>query len=115
MLLGEGCRGGPNGETGAREFALSFVSLATRLGRTLTRVDRGHALMTAGHVFGEPPTGSRANARVLEAGGMVYSDADYGCAWQGGATDHPLPRATIRDALEFGVNLAIFRRGGAHT
>jgi hypothetical protein len=118
VVLGEGCAAGATGEAGAREFALSFVNLASRLGRTLTRVDRGHVLMTAGHVFGEPPAGGRATARVLEAGGMVYSDADYGCAWQGGPADRPLARALIRDALEFGVNLAVFRiqpeRGGAH-
>jgi hypothetical protein len=111
VLLGEGCPSGPNGEAGAREFALAFVNLATRLGHTLTRVDRTHALMTAEHLFGEAPAGARATARLLESGGIVYSDADYGCAWQGGPADHPLARGTIRDALEFGVNLAVFRRG----
>jgi Domain of unknown function (DUF4159) len=109
VLVGEGCAGGPNGENGAREFAMAFVDLGNRLGRRLSKVDRAHPLMTARHVFGEPPVGARTTARVLEADGMLYSDADYGCAWQGGANDRPLPRATIRDALEFGVNLAVYR------
>jgi hypothetical protein len=109
VIIGEGCAAGAGGEAGAREFAMSFVDLATRLGRQLTTIDRGHALMRARHIFGEPPPGGRANARVLESGGMVYSDADYGCAWQGGPADRPLPRGVIRDAFEFGTNLAIFR------
>jgi Domain of unknown function (DUF4159) len=109
VLVGEGCAGGPDGENGARQFAMAFVDLSNRLGRRLSKVDRAHPLMTARHVFGEPPAGARTTARVLEADGMLYSDADYGCAWQGGANDRPLPRATIRDALEFGVNLAVYR------
>jgi hypothetical protein len=110
VVVGEGCAAGPQGEAGAREFALSFVDLATRLGRQLARVDRDHPVMAARHLFGEPPAGARATPRVLEAGGMVYSDADYGCVWQGGAAERPLPRGTIRDALEFGTNLAMYRR-----
>jgi hypothetical protein len=110
VVEGEGCAAGPQGEAGAREFALSFVDLATRLGRQLARVDRDHPVMAARHLFGEPPAGARATPRVLEAGGMVYSDADYGCVWQGGAAERPLPRGTIRDALEFGTNLAMYRR-----
>jgi hypothetical protein len=112
VIIGEGCAGGAGGEGGARQFAMSFVELASRLGRQLTSIDRGHALMSARHVFGEPPPGGRANARVLEAAGMVYSDADYGCAWQGGPPEHPMPRGLIRDAFEFGTNLAIFRAAG---
>jgi hypothetical protein len=109
VVIGEGCAAGPSAEAGAREFAMSFVDLATRLGRQLSRVDRAHPLMSARHVFGEPPAGARA-PRVIESGGMVYSDADYGCAWQGGPAEKPLPRAAIRDAFEFGTNLAIYRR-----
>jgi len=48
--------------------------------------------------------------RLLEANGVVYSDVDYGCAWQGGRVDAPLARGAIRDALELGVNIALFRR-----
>jgi hypothetical protein len=114
VVIGEGCAAGPGGEAGAREFAMSFVDLAARLGRQLTRVERDHALMHARHVFGDPPPGGRTTpARVLESGGMVYSDADYGCAWQGGPPSQALPRAAIRDALEFGTNLAVFRRNGS--
>ncbi len=110
VVLAEGCAAGPNGEAGAREFARSFVDLAIRLDRQLARVERGHPVLVARHVFGEPPPGAQAMAMLAEAGGMVYSYADYGCAWQGGPLDRALPRGVIRDALEFGVNLALYRR-----
>jgi hypothetical protein len=47
---------------------------------------------------------------VLKASGLVYSDADYGCSWQGGPVDRALPRAAIREAIEFGANLAVYRK-----
>jgi hypothetical protein len=49
-----------------------------------------------------------ASGQVLEANGMVYSNADYGCAWQAGAVDRPLPRSVIREAFEFGANLVLY-------
>jgi polyhydroxyalkanoate synthesis regulator phasin len=109
VVLAEGCAAGPSGETGAREFAFSFIELAQRLGRRLTRVERGHRLLEARYIFGEPPAGARP-ARVLEAGGMIYSDADYGCAWQGGPATQSLARPVIREAFEFGVNIAIYHQ-----
>ena len=112
VVVGEGCAAGPGGEQGARDFAMSFWELAQRLGRQLVRVDRGHPLLTARHVFGAAPVGGRDTPRVMEAGGMIYSDADFGCAWQGGTAEHPLPRATIRDALEFGTNMVLYRKTG---
>jgi hypothetical protein len=112
VVIGEGCGAGPKAEAGAREFAMAFVDLAQRLDHQLARLDREHPLLTARYVFGDPPPGARGSPRVLEAGGLVYSDADYGCAWQGGPADRPLSRASIRDAIEFGANLAVYRQGG---
>jgi Domain of unknown function (DUF4159) len=109
-VIGEGCAAGPDGENGAREFAMAFVEFGNRLGRRLAKVDRSHPLMTARYLFAEPPPGGRSTARLLENGGLVYSDADYGCAWQGGPAERPLARSVIRDALEFGVNLVVQQR-----
>jgi hypothetical protein len=111
VVVGEGCADGPKGDAGAREFALAYSELADKLGRRLTKIDRGHALLLAEHVFAEPPVGGRSSQVVLEDNGMVYSDADYGCAWEGGASQQLLPRAAIRDAVEFGVNIAVYRNG----
>jgi hypothetical protein len=110
-IIGEGCASGANADAGAVKFAESFFALAVRLGRQPTRIGRAHPLMTARYVFADPPPGMRQSPAVREANGMVYSDADYGCTWQGGPDDRSLPRSAIRDALEFGVNMAIYRRG----
>lgn len=110
VLLGEACPHGPEGESGARAFVKSFIDLTDRLGRSMTDIERGHRLLGARNLFAFPPTGSSGTARVLEADGVVYSDADYGCAWMGGTEDKPLPRSAIRDALELGVNIALYRR-----
>lgn len=109
VVVGDGCLHGPEGEAGMREFALSFATLARRLGCQLAPVERGHALLLSRYVFSAPPPGTQEQARVLEGGGMVLCNADYGCAWMGGSPDRPLSRGTIRDALEFGVNLAVYR------
>jgi hypothetical protein len=111
VLFAEACANGPDGDGGAREFALSFVELADRLGRQLAEVQRGHPLFTSRHVFASLPAGTRERTRVVEGNGVVYSDADYGCAWQGGRSDTPLARGAIRDALELGVNIALLRHG----
>jgi hypothetical protein len=107
FVIGEACASGPDGDDGARDFAMAYVELGNRLGRRLTKVDRAHELMTARYVFGEPPPGARA-ARLLAGDGMIYSDADYGCAWQGGPAERALARGVVRDALEFGVNLTVY-------
>jgi hypothetical protein len=111
VVIGDGCAHGPRGEAGAREFARSFDELAGRVRLRLLRVERNHALLVSRYVFGAAPLGSRDTAQVLEGGGMVLCDADYGCAWAGGPPEKALPRAAIRDALEFGVNLTAYRRG----
>ncbi len=112
-VVGEGCAAGPRGDAGALDFARSYAELGLRIGRQLARVERGHPLLVARHVFSSAPVvgaaGTRSTTMVLEAGGMVFTDGDFGCAWQGGARDRPLPRAAIRDATEFGVNLATYR------
>jgi hypothetical protein len=110
LVVGEGCQAGPGGAAGAREFAVSFLALADQVERKLGKVGRGHTLLASRYVFSQPPTGARKSTRVLEDRGMVYCDADYGCAWEGGAPDAPLARWAIRDAHEFGVNLALHRQ-----
>ncbi|MBV9353954.1 MAG: DUF4159 domain-containing protein [Chloroflexi bacterium] len=108
-IVAEGCASGQRAEAGALEFARSFVELAARLGRQLTRVRRTHPLMVARYVFAEPPPGNRPSPVVREGGGMVYTDGDYGCAWQGGSDDRSLTRGVIRDAVDFGVNMVLYQ------
>ena len=116
VLVGDGCASGAAGEGGAREFARSFAEIAEGLGRRLEAVQRGHPVFTGRYLFAQPPAGARSSTVLLAdaaagaAGSVLYCDADYGCAWNGGAPEHPLARGAIRDALELGVNLAFLKR-----
>lgn len=112
VVIAEGCAAGQRGEGGMLRFARSYNELTLRMGKRLAIVDRGHALLTAYYVFATPPQGAVASTMVLEDGGLLYSTADYGCAWQGGAPQHPLDRSRIRDATDLGVNLALYRSVG---
>jgi hypothetical protein len=110
LVAGDGCAAGPRGDAGAREFAHSFAELADSLGLHLEAAGRAHPLFAAGrYLFAIAPPGARTSTVLLAdsgGAGLVYCDADYGCAWAGGAPTQPLPRAAIRDALELGINLA---------
>jgi len=105
VLLADGCR-----EGNVAEFAASVQTLAVALGCSLAPVARWHPVLTARHVFGEPPLVGQDGASLAEGGGLVLSTADYGCAWQGGHGERALPREAIRAALELGVNVAVYGR-----
>ena len=92
-------------------FGFSFDALARQLDRRLARLERGQGVLVARYVFGSPPSLGREQVTVIEHQGMLFSDADFGCAWQGGTVAQPLRRSDIRDAFEFGVNIATYRHG----
>jgi pSer/pThr/pTyr-binding forkhead associated (FHA) protein len=95
---------------GAAELAATVEGLAAALGRELKPVQRWHPLLTARHIFAQPPLPEPDGAALRERDGLVVSAADYGGAWQGGSAEQPLPRETIRAALELGVNVAVYAR-----
>ena len=57
------------------------------------------------YVFGAPPPGA-CEGDVEWGTRAIISARDYGCAWRGSHSGSALPRAQIRDALEYGVNIA---------
>jgi pSer/pThr/pTyr-binding forkhead associated (FHA) protein len=98
-------------EGNCADFIGSAEALAAALGSSLAPVDRDHPLLTARHVFAEPPPGaSNDTVTLVEGNGVVVTSADYGCAWQGGRPGQALPRERVRAALEIGVNAAVFAR-----
>ncbi|MFC1892691.1 DUF4159 domain-containing protein [Chloroflexota bacterium] len=106
VIFGEGCSEG-RGEAearGAKEFGLAFNQLAGQVKCKLETVQRGHPLLFLRHVFSEVPQGVEPGM-LLEGGHMIYSGSGYGCAWQGGHEDAPLPREIIRSAFEMGANI----------
>ncbi|MBM3133672.1 MAG: DUF4159 domain-containing protein, partial [Chloroflexi bacterium] len=108
VIFGEGCSEGQ--PKGAKEFGLAFNQLATQLKCKLEAVQRDHPLLTCAHIFSQVPQGVEPGM-LLEGGRMVYSAGDYGCAWRGGRPDSPLPRETIRTAVEMGANILAFAKG----
>ncbi|MGB2853808.1 MAG: DUF4159 domain-containing protein [Dehalococcoidia bacterium] len=111
VLLGEACR--EEGQE-AKAFGQAFASLAQRLGRNLRSVDRGHAVLKIHHLFAAAPVGLGGPVMLMEDQGMLYSDGDFGCMWAGGKGAKPMPREAIREALELGVNIALYAHERAH-
>ena len=107
VIFGEGCSEGRSeaGTKAIREFGLAFNRLAKQLHCKLETVQRGQPVLSVPHLFSTVPRGAEPNGTLLEGGHMVYSGSDYGCAWQGGHQDDPLPRDVIRAAFEIGINI----------
>lgn len=103
VLFADGCRGG-----NVQEFVASMGSIAAELGVELQPVERWHPLLLSRHVLAAPPLSVQSEPALTEAGGIIVSSSDYGCAWQGGPPDQALGRERIRAALEFGVNIAVY-------
>jgi Domain of unknown function (DUF4159)/FHA domain len=89
-------------------FVTSVNAMASELGVELQPVERWHPLLLSRHVLAAPPLSVQGEHGLIEAGGLILSSSDYGCAWQGGPEDQALGRERIRAALDLGVNVAVF-------
>lgn len=87
-------------------FAAAFQQMMADLKFELDEADYNHPLFHARHVFGALPDGLNGHAPILSKGHVILNANDYGCCWRGGPPAGPLPRETIRAAMEFGVNAA---------
>ncbi|MCI0822787.1 MAG: hypothetical protein J4N34_05090, partial [Chloroflexi bacterium] len=104
------------GDNGGDDFRQSFLQLAERLEVEMTTIERGDRLLKSHHLFSQPPDGADGPALVATgvatgtatSGNLIYTNADYGCLWDGGRPDAPATRDTIRSATEFGVNMCVF-------
>ena len=87
-----------------------FFGLLDSLGIRLEDVPPGHPLLTDPYLFAAPPPGfATEGERKLRAGdGVVFSNYDYGCLWQGERHGGPPTREEIRAALEWGSNLVAY-------
>ena len=94
-LVADGCGQGDR-------FASGFASLVEESGPANTEA----LVASAHHVFGATPEGA-CEGEVRWGPRAMLSGRDFGCAWRGGRSENPLSRSRIRDALEFGVNLAV--------
>ncbi len=98
-LIADGCGQGDR-------FASGFASLIEESGPADTEA----LVAGAHHIFGAIPEGA-CEGEVRWGPRAMLSGRDFGCAWRGGRAENPLPRGLIRDALEFGVNLAVSAGG----
>ena len=103
VLWLDGCSDGSTGE-----FLDSAQALAVQLGRKPGKIERGHALLDTRYVFGLLPDAAQGDHQLLEDDGVVISTADFGCTWYGGTANNPVSREAIREALEVGVNAALY-------
>ena len=87
-------------------FAATFRQVMADLKFELDEADSDHPLFHARYIFGAPPDGLGGSEPILSKGHVILNPNDYGCCWQGGPSGRPLPRETIRAAMEFGVNAA---------
>lgn len=108
VLLGEACGATTNSTEESVAFRDAFAELAVRLGKDLAPVRQGHPLLTSLHIFGGAPDGINGPASIMADGGLVYSNGDFGCLWNGGRPDQPAPREAIRSAVELGINLCAY-------
>jgi hypothetical protein len=95
----------------------AFFGLLDSLGVHLEAVPPGHPLLTDPYLFAAPPPGFAAGGerKLLAGDGVVFSNYDYGCLWQGERHGGPPTREEIRAALEWGSNVvayAVRRRRG---
>jgi hypothetical protein len=93
--------------TGPAPAAASYADLAASFGIELREVQRGHSLLSEPHLFGLPPVGfdGSENHRLMAGNGIILSEQDYGCIWQGERRDRPAQREEIRAAMEWGENI----------
>ncbi len=113
VLLGEACGAGGGDGT---PFKQSFIKLSELLSKEMAVVERGHPLFNAYHLFAKAPDGAQEATPLIVAGeGIVYTDGDYGCLWEGGRPDAPASRETIRAATELGTNIGVFASQRRHT
>lgn len=109
ILFGEPCPGPASAHRDQlKGFRTSFANLCDQLGQPLRTLEREHRVLRSFYVFGSPPMGADGTSAVMGSESIVFSDADYGCAWDGGREGQPLARQVIRDTIEFGTNIAAY-------
>jgi hypothetical protein len=85
----------------------SFAELLSSLGIKLDSLATGHNLLTSPNLFAAAPPGFETEGLpIVRVGeGVVVSNADYGCLWQGERRSGAAGRDAIRTAHEWGGNL----------
>ena len=85
-------------------FRTSINELAENLGKEFMPVPDDHLMFHSVYPYSHPPDATSGPGVVVIAENFIYSDSDYGCLWEGKEKEN---RSTIRDAIEFAINIAV--------
>jgi hypothetical protein len=81
-----------------------YDELMAKLKLKLKPLVNDNPLLSNINVFSEIPQGMKSGV-FLNGESVIYTNNDYGCAWQGGHKGNPLSREAIRTAFEIGLNI----------
>jgi hypothetical protein len=104
ILLAEDCSEGITQNNNHEIYGPVYKELVDKFKPTLKSVIQGDPLLSNINVFSEVPQGVKSGA-FLKGDNIIYTDNDYGCAWQGGHKGNPISRDAIRSAFEIGANI----------
>ena len=104
VLVAEDCSEGETQSNNSNKHNPVYDELMDKFEFTLKPVNHGDPLLSNVNVFSEVPQGVKSGV-FLKGNNIIYSNNDYGCAWQGGHKGNPISRDTIRSAFEMGVNI----------
>lgn len=104
LLVVEDCSDGDTKNSKSKNHSPVYQELTDKFKLDLKPVSRNDPLLSNVNVFSEVPHGIKKGV-FLKGDGIIYTDNDYGCAWEGGHEGAPLSREAIRSALEMGMNI----------
>jgi hypothetical protein len=88
----------------SKEHGPVYDELIRKLKLKLKPVHQEASILSNINLFSEIPQGVKLSV-FLKNDVVIYSDNDYGCAWQGGHKGNPLSREVIRSTFEIGANI----------
>ena len=104
VLIAEDCEDGISIDGSKSKHGPVYDELVDKLKLKLKTVGHGDPLLSNVNVFSEAPQGVKSG-KFLKNRNVIYTDNDYGCAWEGGHIGNPLPRDIIRSTFEIGANI----------
>jgi hypothetical protein len=104
VLFAEDCSEVETGNNNSKKQGPVYNELVSKLKLKLKPVHQEAPILSNINLFSEIPQGAKRGV-FLKSDIVIYSDNDYGCAWQGGHKGNPLSREVIRSAFEIGANI----------
>lgn len=104
VLVAEDCGEVETKGNNSKRHGPVYDELIDKFKLKLKPVNHDNPLLYNINVFSEVPQGIKSGV-FLKGEGVIYTDNDYGCAWQGGHKGDPICREAIRSAFEIGTNI----------